>query len=414
MVVGSRLADRNIRSLEDMHLSGRRVLLRVDFNTPLTEDGEVADDARIVAALPTIRAIHAEGGRVIACSHLGRPKGKRAAKFSLEPAATRLAELLDTEVLLPDDCVGEAAQHLVANQRSGQVVLLENLRFHAGETANNEDFARRLAELAEVYVNDAFGALHRQHASVDALPRLMPDRCAGLLIGRELEFLAPLVTGADAPYVAILGGAKISGKIDVIERMLEQVHALIIGGAMANTFIAAAGDDMGDSLVEVDRLPVARHLLQRCAAKGIAVFLPVDHLVADAISADATTAVMPRGAVGPGRQAVDIGPETIELFRQVLAGGHPHMETAPRTVFWNGPMGVFEIDAFAAGTLAVARALTRSSAITIIGGGDSAAAVRKAGVTDLVSHVSTGGGASLEFLGGAALPGLAALRGGRR
>ncbi len=414
MAVGNRLAEKNIRSLEDMHLSGRRVLLRVDFNTPLGEDGQVSDDARIVAALPTIQAIHAAGGRVIACSHLGRPKGKKVAKFSLEPVATRLAELLDTEVLLPDDCVGEAPTHLVANQRAGQVILLQNLRFHQGETANNEDFARKLAELGEVYVNDAFGALHRTHASVDALPRLMPDRCAGLLVGRELEFLAPLVTAAEAPYVAILGGAKISGKIDVIERMLEQVNALIIGGAMANTFIAAAGDDVGDSLIEADRLPVARHLLQRCADKGIAVFLPIDHVVVESITADAEASIVARGAIGEGRQAVDIGPETIELFRQVLAGAHPDLGSAPKTVFWNGPMGVFEIDAFATGTLAVARALTRSSATTIIGGGDSAAAVHKAGVTELVSHVSTGGGASLEFLGGAALPGLAALRGGRR
>ncbi len=414
MASGNRLADWNIRSLDEIHLAGRRVLLRVDFNTPLSEDGEVADDARIVAALPTIRAIHAQGGRVIACSHLGRPKGKRAPKFSLEPVATRLAELLETEVLLPDDCVGEAAQHLVANQRAGQVVLLENLRFHDGETSNNEDFARKLAELAEVYVNDAFGALHRSHASVDALPRLMPDRCAGRLIGKELTFLAPLVNGAEAPYVAILGGAKISGKIDVIERMLEQVDALIIGGAMANTFIAAAGDDVGDSLIEADRLPMARHLLQRCADKQISVFLPIDHVVVQKVAADAPSTVVVRGAIGPGRQAVDIGPKTVELFQQVLAGAHPDLGQAPKTVFWNGPMGIFEMDAFATGTLAVARALTRSSATTIIGGGDSAAAVRKAGVTDLVSHVSTGGGASLEFLGGAALPGLAALRGGRR
>lgn len=414
MAVGNRLADWNIRSLEEVHLAGRRVLLRVDFNTPLDEEGEVADDARIVAALPTIRAIADAGGRVIACSHLGRPKGKRVAKYSLEPVARRLAELLDTEVMLPDDSVGEAAQHLVANQRAGQVVLLENLRFHPGETANSEDFARKLADLAEVYVNDAFGALHRAHASVDALPRLMPDRCAGLLVGRELGFLAPLASGAESPYVAILGGAKISGKIDVIERMLECVDTLIVGGAMANTFIAAMGDAVGDSLVEVDRLPMARHLIQRCEDKGIGLFLPVDHVVVKEISADAIGEVVPRGAIGAGRRAVDIGPATVALFSQVLDGSHPDVKGPPRTVFWNGPMGVFEVDALAAGTLALARALARSSATTVIGGGDSAAAVRKAGVTELVSHVSTGGGASLEFLGGAALPGLAALRGGRR
>ena len=414
MAVGNKLADWNIRALDELNLSGRRVLLRVDFNTPLDEDDEVADDSRIVAALPTIRAIHERGGRVIACSHLGRPKGKRVAKYSLEPVARRLAELLDTDVMLPDDCVGEAAQHLVANQRAGQVVLLENLRFHPGETQNSEEFARKLADLAEVYVNDAFGALHRSHASVDALPRLMPDRCAGRLVARELAFLAPLVSGAEAPYVAILGGAKISGKIEVIERMLESVDALIIGGAMANTFIAAMGHDMGDSLLESDRIPIARHLMQRCEEKGIGLFLPVDHLVTDEISADATATVVPRGAIGPGKQAVDIGPQTIALFGHVLDGSHPDMETPPRTVFWNGPMGVFEIDAFANGTMALARALARSGATSVIGGGDSAAAVRKAGVTELVSHVSTGGGASLEFLGGAALPGLGALRGGRR
>lgn len=414
MALASTLEGWNIRSLDELQFSNKRVLVRVDFNVPVDADGNVTDDARIAGALPTIRRIQELGGRVICASHFGRPKGKPDPKYSLEPVAGRLAELLDQEVLLPDDCIGDAAEHLVANQRPGQVVLLENLRFHAGETANSEEFARKLADLCDVYVSDAFGALHREHASVSALPKVVPDRAAGLLVEREIAFLSKLTGGAETPYVAILGGAKISDKIGVLERLLNAVNGLIIGGAMANTFLAAQGHSMGRSLVEEDKLQLARHLLARCEERGIRVWLPVDHVVAGEASPDAATAVVGVGAVGASQMALDIGPRSCELFSAVLDGSAGEGWTTPKTVFWNGPMGLFEMEPFAAGTIAVARALARSPATSVIGGGDSAAAARQAGVTSMISHISTGGGASLEFLAGHMLPGLVALRGGRR
>jgi len=404
----------NIRSIRELELNNRRVLLRCDFNVPLDADGTVMDDSRIAAVVPTILHIQQAGGRVICCSHLGRPKGKKDPKLSLEPVAERLAELTGQDVLLPDDCVGDAAEHLIATQRSNQIVLLENLRFRAGEKKNSDDLARKLSELCDVYVNDAFGALHRAHASVSALPKMMMDRAAGLLIEKELAVLGDLAGGAPSPYIAIVGGAKISGKIEVLETLLDAVDGLIIGGAMANTFLAAQGHDMGNSLVESDRIALAKHLLKRFEAKGVPVWLPVDMLCVEAVEADAASQIVRVGELSGRQMAVDIGPETIAHFTSVLSGSLPDGPGVPRTVFWNGPMGVFEIDAFAAGTLAVARALARSSATSIIGGGDSGAAAKKAGVAQLISHVSTGGGASLEFLSGAQLPGLAALRGGRR
>ena len=407
------LAEYNIRSVRELELEAKRVMVRVDFNVPLDEDGAVRDDARIRAALPTLELIRDAGGRIVVCSHLGRPKGKRAAEFSWEPAATRLAELLDCEVLLPDDCVGDAAAHLVANQRPGQIVLLENLRFHPGETENSEDFARKLVEMCDIYINDAFGTLHRAHASVSALPRLVPDRGAGLLVERELSYLSRLTGGGDPPYFAILGGAKISDKIEVIERLIAVVDGLVIGGAMGCTFLAAQGIEMGRSKVEADRLVLARHLLARCEQRGVKVFLPTDHLVVKALDDDSVARVAFNGDLEADDIAVDIGPETAARFAQVLTGGDPDI-AAPRTVLWNGPMGLFEMDRFAGGTNTVAKAIAQSAATSVIGGGDSAAAVRKAGVTPLISHISTGGGATLEFLGGKTMPGLAALRGGRR
>jgi phosphoglycerate kinase len=404
----------NIRSVRDVQLTNKRVFVRVDFNVPLDAEGEVADDARIVAALPTIALIQEGGGRVILASHLGRPKGKVDAKYSLEPVARRLAELLGQDVLLPDDCIGNAAEHLVANQRTSQIVLLENLRFHAGETANGDEFARRLSELCDVYVSDAFGAMHREHASVSALPKIVPDRAAGLLVEREIAFLSKLINGAESPYVAILGGAKISDKIEVIEKLLGVINGLIIGGAMANTFLAAQGHAVGRSLVETDKFQLARHLLARCEERNIRVWLPVDHVVAAEPSEGAATAVVAVGDVGEAQMALDIGPASIELFSSVLDGSIGANWSVPRTVFWNGPMGLFEIDAFATGTMALARAVARSPAVSVIDGGDSAAAARKAGVMSMITHISTGGGASLEFLGGHLLPGLVALRGGRR
>ena len=413
MEAGALLKDLNIRSVRELHLAQKRVLVRADFNVPLDAEGAITDDTRIRATLPTLQHIRKEEGRLIVCSHLGRPKGKKNAKDSLEPVARFLAEHLDCEVLLPDDCVGDAAIHLVANQRPGQIVLLENLRFHPGETENSEDFARKLADLCEVYVNDAFGAVHRAHASVVALPKLMPARGAGFLLEKEIEVLTRLMQSPEPPYLAVLGGAKVSDKIDVVENLLPQVNALMIGGAMAYTFLAAQGFELGKSLVERDHVMLARHLLQRCAERNIQVWLPVDHVVVSEIAADAPMRVVSNGEIGEDDIAVDIGPETVTLFTDVLAGTHPGSK-APRTILWNGPMGIFEHDRFATGTMAIAKAVAQTAAQSVIGGGDSVAAVRKAGVTPLITHVSTGGGASLEFLSGKPMPGITALRGGRR
>lgn len=410
----SSLKSLNIRTLKELHMTGKRVLLRADLNVPLTDDGAVADDARIEAALPTIRAIQKAGGRVVVCSHLGRPKGKKVAKLSLEPVATRLAELMEQDVLLPDDCVGEAAQHLIGNQRENQIVLLENLRFHSGEERDDDDFARRLIGSCEVFVNDAFGALHRAHASVSAVARAMPDRAAGLLVARELKFLGGLINGTDKPYIAVLGGAKIAGKIEVIERLLTLVDGLIIGGAMANTFLAAKDLPMGASKIETDKLQLARHLITRCEESGVPLWLPVDHIATREISAEADTVVVPAGALAHDQMAVDIGPATITLYKSIIDGSAEKCPGTPKRLFWNGPMGIFELPPFANGTMALAQAIAQCPAVSVIGGGDSAAAVRKAGVQSMVSHVSTGGGASLELLAGNTLPGLAALRGGRR
>ena len=403
----------NIRSVRELELNNRRVLVRCDFNAPLDDDGAVTDDSRVVAALPTIRYILDNGGKVICCSHLGRPKGKANAKFSLEPIARCLGDLLpDMEILLPDDCVGDAAEHLIFRQRPNQVILLENLRFHGGEKDNSEEFARKLADRSDVYVNDAFGALHREHASVSALPKMMPERAAGLLVEKELQFVSELASGAAAPYIAIVGGAKISGKIEVLEKLIDTVDGLIIGGAMANTFLVAQGHDMGRSLIEEDKIRLAKHLLKRFASKGIEVLLPTDMVCVEDFSADAATEVVAVGELRSEQMAVDVGPETRARFAAAIAGEGPL--GLPKTVFWNGPMGVFEVEAFSHGTMAVARALARSTARTIVGGGDSGAAVKKAGVSALMTHVSTGGGASLSYLSGAVLPGLTALRGGRR
>lgn len=392
-------------------LAQKRVLIRCDFNVPL--DGDViTDDSRIRGAIPTIEFCRKADARVILCSHLGRPKGKKNAKYSLEPVARKLAELLACDVLLPDDCIGDAAIHLIANQRPGQIVLLENLRFHPEEEENSEDFARKLADLCDVYVDDAFGCVHRAHASVSALPRLMPTRAAGLLLEREIEYLSKLVQSPESPYVAILGGAKVSDKIEVIESLLPIVDVLVIGGAMAYTFLTAQGHDMGKSLVERDHVPLAKHLLQRCEERGVTVLLPQDHVVVKEIAADAPSRIVDNGHFAADDIAVDIGPATITAYCDLLAGNHP--KGAPRTILWNGPMGIFEMDAFAAGTMAIAKAVAQTAATSVVGGGDSVAAVKKAGVTPLISHVSTGGGASLEFISGKPMPGIAALRGGRR
>lgn len=389
-----------IRALEDLDVDGRRVFVRVDFNVPL--DGTtITDDTRIRAALPTIRHLMERGGRPVLASHLGRPKGQVRPELSLEPAGARLAELLDVEVLLADDCIGDGPRKVVTDLRDGQVALLENLRFHEGERDNDEAFAKELARTAEVYVNDAFGAAHRAHASVDALPRLVRDKAAGLLMRKELDALGQLMAEPGRPYVAVLGGAKVSDKIAVLESLMTKVDTLVIGGAMANTFLAAQGHSMGRSLVEEDKLPLARTLLARAEERGMELLLPVDVVVAGSLSATDGQAV-PVTEVGADDMALDVGPQSVERFAKALR--------AATSVLWNGPMGLFENPPFAAGTVGVAKAIAAAEGFTVVGGGDSVAAVKQHELADEFDHVSTGGGASLELLEGKKLPGVEALR----
>ncbi len=389
-----------LRTLQDVDVGGRTVFVRVDFNVPL-EGTRVTDDTRIRAAIPTIQQIQERGGRVVLASHLGRPKGKKKPEFSLEPAAARLAELLRLEVLLADDCIGDGAKKVVTDLRDNQVAMLENLRFHPEEEADDEGFARELAKLGEVYVNDAFGSSHRAHASVHALPKLMPQRAAGLLVQKEVAALERLRTSAEHPYVAVLGGAKVSDKIDVIEALLERVDELLIGGAMANTFLAAQGLQLGKSRIEEDKLPLARTLLQKARERSIQLLLPVDVVVAEATSATAGKAT-DVNAIGAAEMALDIGPRTVKSYGERLRRA--------KSVFWNGPMGLFENPAFAEGSFGVARAMADCTGFTVVGGGDSVAAVEAAKLADRYTHVSTGGGASLELLEGKKLPGVEVLR----
>ncbi len=390
----------SIRSIEDLDLEGVTTFIRVDFNVPL-KNGAVTDDTRIRKALPTIKLALERGARVVLASHLGRPKGKVVPELSLEPVAARLAELLDAgEVRLTDDCIGDGARKVVQDLRDGQVALLENLRFHPEEKSNDVDFARDLGTGCTAYVNDAFGAAHRAHASVSALPRLMEERAAGLLMQRELEVLERLRSDPPRPYLAILGGAKVSDKIGVMEALLGKVDALLVGGAMANTFLAAQGNDVGKSLYEEDKLPLARSLMTAADEARVDLVLPVDVRVGDSVEATTATDV-DADSIPSDALALDIGPKTEALFRERL-------RTA-QAVFWNGPMGLFENPAFAEGTLAVARAAADSPGFSVVGGGDSVAAVQQADLAARFDHVSTGGGASLEYLEGRPLPGVEAL-----
>jgi phosphoglycerate kinase len=389
-----------VRTLNDLDVAGRTVFVRVDFNVPL-EGSKVTDDTSIRAAIPTIKTIMERGGRVVLASHLGRPKGKRKPEFSIEPAALRLAELMGVEVLLADDCIGDGAKKVVTDLRDNQVAVLENLRFHPEEEADDELFARELAKLAEVYVNDAFGCSHRAHASVHALPKLMPQRAAGLLVVKEVAALEKLRQGAEHPFVAVLGGAKVSDKIEVIEALMERVDELLIGGAMANTFLAAQGHNLGKSRIEEDKLPLARTLLQKAEAKGVKILLPVDVVVAESLQAERGRAT-DIGVIRAEEMALDIGPRSIAAYGERLRRA--------KTVFWNGPMGLFENPAFAEGSFGVARAMADCSGFTVVGGGDSVAAANAAGLADRYTHVSTGGGASLELIEGKKLPGVEVLR----
>jgi phosphoglycerate kinase len=384
------------KTIRDVEVEGRRVLMRVDFNVPLAE-GKVADDTRIRAALPTINYLLEHKARVILMSHLGRPKGKVVDDLRLDPVAGRLAKLLGRPVRKLDDCVGPGVEAAVAEMQPGDVILLENTRFHPEETSNDPVFAKKLASLADVFVNDAFGAAHRAHASTVGVAEYLPA-VAGFLMEKELTFLGQALTAPEHPFVAILGGAKISDKIGVIDNLLTKVDGLLIGGGMANTFLKAQGHEVGQSLVEDDSLDVAREMLERGGEK---LALPIDVVVADRFDAEANSKVVSVSQVPEDWRILDIGPETVELFRQKLASA--------KTIIWNGPMGVFEFPRFAAGTEAMARILADSRATTIIGGGDSAAAVEQAGLADKMTHISTGGGASLEFLEGKELPGVAAL-----
>ncbi|MCL6635578.1 MAG: phosphoglycerate kinase [Peptococcaceae bacterium] len=388
------------KTVRDIDVAGKRVLVRVDFNVPLDKNGAVADDTRIRAALPTINYLAGQKAKVILVSHLGRPKGKVDEKYRMDPVAARLSQLLGRTVAKVDDCVGDAPLAAVEKMQPGDVILLENVRFHPEEEKNDEKFARRLADLADVFVNDAFGAAHRAHASTAGVAEFLPA-VAGFLMERELAMLGGLLADPQRPFVAVIGGAKVSDKIAVISNLLNRVDALIIGGGMANTFLKAQGYDVGKSLLEADKVDLARGLMAEAKGKGVRLLLPVDVVVAPGASPDAEQKVVPVDGIPPEWMALDIGPESVKTFEEVL-------RTA-RTVVWNGPMGVFEMEAFARGTGAVARVLAEIDATTVIGGGDSVAAVKKAGVAGKITHISTGGGASLEFLEGKELPGVAAL-----
>lgn len=389
----------NKKTVEDINVSGKKVLVRCDFNVPL-KDGEITSDKRIVASLPTIKYLIDHNAKVILCSHLGRPKGEFKPEFSLAPVAKRLSELLGREVKMAKDVVGESAQALAAELKDGDVMLLENVRFHAEETKNDPEFSKALASLAEIYVNDAFGSAHRAHSSTTGVADYLPAVC-GYLIQKEIEFMGGALENPKRPLVAILGGAKVSDKIGVINNLLDKVDTLIVGGGMAYTFFVAKGYHVGTSLVEEDKVELAKDMMNKAAEKGVKFLLPIDNVVGKEFDADTEYQTINSDEFPEGWMGLDIGPKTRELFADAVKGSG--------TVIWNGPMGVSEWDHFANGTIAVATAVAESGAISIIGGGDSAAAVQKLGFADKMSHISTGGGASLEFLEGKELPGIAAL-----
>jgi phosphoglycerate kinase len=390
-----------IRKVNQIELKGKQVFIRVDFNVPQDEKNNITDDTRILLSLPTIRFVSEAGGKVILASHLGRPKGKKDPKFSLAPVAVKLSQVLGKKVALAADCIGEEVQKQIEGMKEGEILLLENLRFHPEEEKNEEAFSKALASLCDIYVNDAFGAAHRAHASTDGMARFMKIVAAGFLMMKEVESLEKVLVNPQKPYVAILGGAKVSDKIGVIQNLLDKVNTLLIGGGMAYTFLKAEGFQVGKSLVEEDQIGFSLNLLGKAKGK-IKFLLPSDHIAAERMDVQAKREIVKNDKIPSGWVCLDIGPETVKTFSEEIQSA--------KTIVWNGPMGVFEMEPFSQGTFAIAKAIANSSAFSVVGGGDSVAAVNQAGVADRISHISTGGGASLEFLEGKKLPGIEALR----
>jgi len=391
-------------TIDDVELKNKKVLVRVDFKVPLDENQNITNDIRIRASLPTIKKIISEGGMAILMSHLGRPKGNRDPKFSMKPTAVRLGELLGKEVKFVDDCIGEEVKAVVNSMKPGDVTVLENVRFHAGETKNDPELSKELAALGDVYINDAFGSAHRAHSSTEGVTKFISVSAGGYLMKKELDYLGSALADPKKPYCAVLGGAKISGKIDVINNLFDKVDTLIIGGGMAFTFFKAMGKEIGKSLLEEEKLELAGEILEKVKDSKVKLLLPVDVIVAEEFKNESPSEAVSVDNIPANKMGLDIGPETVKLFSDELLKS--------KTIVWNGPMGVFEMENFAKGTFAIANALaevTKNGTVTVIGGGDSAAAISKAGLEDKVSHVSTGGGASLEFLEGKTLPGVAAL-----
>lgn len=387
-------------TIEDLDIKGKRVFIRVDFNVPLDENLKITDDRRVRSTLPTINYAIDEGAKVILASHLGRPKGKVDLRFSLAPVAKRLQRLLNKEVLFANDCIGQQAEDLVSKMKDGDVLLIENLRFHPEEEENDEGFAKALSKLADFYINDAFGAAHRAHASIVGVAKFLPA-AAGFLLKKEIEYLKGAVTNPVRPFVAILGGAKVSGKIGVLEHLVDKVNKVIVGGGMAFTFIKAMGYEIGDSLVETEMLDLANGIREKLIKKNVKFYLPVDCVIAQSMESGAETKIATTQEIPKGWRALDIGPASAKLFSEAIQDA--------KTILWNGPMGVFELDALSRGTYAIARAVADAYALTIVGGGDTDLAVHKAGVSDSISFISTGGGASLQLLEGKELPGISAL-----
>ncbi len=390
-----------IKFIDQIDLKEKKVLIRVDFNCPLTEDGKVRDDTRIRAALPTIKYAMDQDAKIILASHLGRPKGKPDPKFSLKPVGEKLSELLDDmPIIMPEDCIANGVKKLIQEMNPKDIILLENLRFHKEETDNDRDFAQKLAAYCNVYINDAFGAAHRAHASTTGITAFVSKKGAGFLIKKELEYLDKVVTNPKKPFIAILGGAKVSDKISVIENLLKFVDSLLIGGGMAYTFLKAKGHAVGSSLCEDDKVRLAKRIIERAETKGVKLLFPIDNIIAKGIDNNAEFKVV-GDEIPDGWMGVDIGPKSIECFTRAI--------NAARTIFWNGPLGVFENKNFSKGTFEIAKAVAESDAMSVVGGGDSVAALNQAGLADKISHISTGGGASLEFIEGKKLPGIKAL-----